>query len=269
MIGYKGFDKNFRCRDFQYQVGETYRHDGDLDVCKSGFHFCDTPLAVLEFYPPVDENRFALVEATGKILSTDDDEHKFCTDELKILKELSLNDLLKAVSSAATNTGDYSAATNSGTCSAATNTGYLSAATNTGYRSAATNTGDDSAATNSGTYSAATNTGNRSAATNTGDYSAATNTGDYSAATNTGDYSAATNSGDRSAASVTGKHSIAIVTGVNGKAKGSRGCWLVLTERKKTGEILSVKAVMVDGVSILPNHFYSLKDGKPLIVDDN
>ena len=97
---------------------------------------------------------------------------------------------------------------------------------------------------------------------NTGDYSAATNTGDYSAATNTGYRSAATNTGDRSAATVEGKDSIAIVTGRDSKAKGSLGCWIVLTERDSDWHILNVKAAVVDGVRIKPDTWYQLVDGE-------
>ena len=170
--------------------------------------------------------------------------------------------------SAATNTGDYSAATNTGDKSAATNTGNYSAATNTGDQSAATNTGYQSAATNTGDQSAATNTGDQSAATNTGYRSAATNTGDQSAATNTGDHSAATNTGYRSAATVKGLDSIAIVTGKDSKAKGSLGCWIVLTERGEwngnTYPIISVKAFKVDGESIKEDTFYTLVNGEAI-----
>ena len=101
--------------------------------------------------------------------------------------------------------------------------------------------------------------------TNTGDRSAATNTGDYSAATNTGYQSAATNTGDYSAASVEGKESVAIVTGVEGKAKGSLGCWIVLTGRGEwngeTYPIKEVKAFKVDGENIKENTYYRLIDG--------
>ena len=108
----------------------------------------------------------------------------------------------------------------------------------------------------------ATNTGDRSAATNTGNRSAATNTGDRSAATNTGDWSAATNTGDQSAATVEGKDSIAIVTGYGSKARGKRGCWLVLTERDREMHILGVQAVKVDGETIKEDVFYTLSGGK-------
>ena len=182
--------------------------------------------------------------------------------------------------SAATNTGDRSAATNTGNCSAATNTGDWSAATNTGDWSAATNTGNCSAATNTGNCSAATNTGDRSAATNTGDRSAATNTGNcsaatntgyWSAATNTGDFSAATNTGYRSAASVEGKDSIALAFGVESKAKGALGCYIVLTEWGEDDEgnrqLKTVKCHKVDGKTVKPDTWYTLKNGKFMEVE--
>ena len=294
--GYKGFDKDLKCRGFQYKVGETYKTD-NAEVCETGFHFCENPFDVFYYYPPSCEkgvNRFCEVEGGGKI-DKDCDGSKIACSEIKIGAEIKLDGIINAgvkfildkvkwVNNKDTNTGDYSAATNTGNRSAATNTGNRSAATNTGDRSAATNTGDCSAATNTGDYSAATNTGYRSAATNTGDYSAATNTGDYSAATNTGyrsaatntgdysaatntgDYSAATNTGNCSAASVEGKESIAIATGKDSRAKGALGCWIVLAERDEwNGEsypILNVKAFKVDNLQVKADTYYMLVNGE-------
>lgn len=81
-------------------------------------------------------------------------------------------------------------------------------------------------------------------------------------ATNTGDRSAATNTGNGSAATVEGKESIAIVTGYGSKARGKRGCWLVLTERDREMHILGVQAVKVDGETIKEDVFYTLSGGK-------
>ena len=267
MIGYKGFDKDFCCRGFQFKVGETYHFDGEIEMCKCGFHFCDTPLAVWDFYPPVN-NRFALVEATGNIISDEEVPHKFCTNTLYIIKELSVDELIKIaeekyVKNQKANTGNCSVATNTGKWSAATNTGDRSVATNTGDRSVATNTGNCSAATNTGDRSVATNTGNWSAATNTGDRSVATNTGDWSVATNTGKWSVATNTGDRSVAVVSGKKSLAVAFGDESRAKGSLGCWIVITEWRDNRPF-DVKAFKVDGETIKPDIFYTLKDGVPV-----
>ena len=288
ITGFKGFDKDLKCRDYQYEVGKKFEEEGKIEACSKGFHFCENPLDVLGYYPPYGEkgsNRYCIVKGSGNI-DRDGDDTKVACSKLYISAEIGLKGIIEAgvkfildkvnwKDNKKSNTGNRSAATNTGYRSAATNTGNRSAATNTGNRSAATNTGDQSAATNTGYQSAATNTGYQSAATNTGDYSAATNTGYQSAATNTGDYSAATNTGyqsaatntgNRSAAEVTGKESIAIVTGKDSKAKGSIGCWIVLTERGEWDgnvyPIKEVKAVRVDGEIIKPDTYYKLINGE-------
>ena len=298
--GYKGFNPDLTCRDFKYEVGKEYDIDKAVS-CKTGFHFCENPFDVLNYYAPSSEkgmNRFCEVEGSGEFDKSEND--KVACTHIKVNAEIGLQGLITAgikfildkvnwkdgkesntgyrsaatntgYQSAATNTGDQSAATNTGNQSAATNTGDQSAATNTGNRSAATNTGDWSAATNTGNWSAATNTGDWSAATNTGNWSAATNTGNRSAATNTGNWSAATNTGDQSAASVEGKDSIAIVTGKDSKAKGALGCWIVLTEREDwNGEshpIKEVKVFRVDGEKIKSDTYYKLVNGEAIEVE--
>ena len=296
---YKGFDKDLKCRDFQYEIGKEYEEER-AEICDSGFHACENPMDVFGYYAPAD-SRYCEVELDANDQKSDDS--KRVGKKISIKAEIGIAGIIKAGveyikdqvnwdddkksntgncsaatntgnRSAATNTGNRSAATNTGDCSAATNTGNRSAATNTGDWSAATNTGNRSAATNTGNRSAATNTGNRSAATNTGDWSAATNTGDCSAATNTGNRSAATNTGDcsaatntgnRSAATVEGKESVAMAIGYNSKAKGSLGCFIVLAEWKRLdGEyhIVDVKSAKVDGGKIKPGTFYKLVDGE-------
>jgi hypothetical protein len=240
ITAYKGFNNDLTCRNFQYQTGKTYKHDGEVDPCNSGFHVCLNPFDIWGYYPPVNDD--GLVRYAEVVISGETKEHgsdsKIASAEISIKAELSLPEFIRrgvdyvlsqvdfknskesntGYQSAATNTGDQSAATNTGYQSAATNTGYQSAATNTGYQSAATNTGYRSAATNTGYQSAATNTGYQSAATNTGYQSAATNTGDRSAATNTGYQSAATNTGYQSAATNTGDRSAATNTGYQSAA---------------------------------------------------
>ncbi len=278
---YKGFNKDLKCRDFQYEIGKEYEEER-AEICESGFHACENPLDVFEYYAPA-ASRYCEVELDANDQKSDDS--KRVGKKISIKAEIGIAGIIKAGveyikdqvnwdddkksntgnQSAATNTGNQSAATNTGDQSAATNTGYQSAATNTGNYSAATNTGNYSAATNTGNYSAATNTGDQSAATNTGNYSAATNTGNYSAATNTGDQSAATNTGNYSAAKVEGKESVAMAIGYDSKAKGSLGCFVVLAEWKELGgeyHIVDVKSAKVDGEKIKPDTFYKLINGE-------
>jgi hypothetical protein len=275
MKAYKGFDKDLKCRGFQYEIGKEYE-EKEAEACEKGFHACENPLEVFRYYPPCDGNRYCEVEQDGE-LSKHGGDSKVASTKIKIGVELGLKGLIQAGVSfildkvnwkadAATNTDAQSAAVNLGYRSAATNTGDLSAAMNTGDRSAAVNTGDYSAVVNSGDYSAAMNTGYRSAAVNSGFQSAAVNSGFQSAAVNSGTRSAAVNSGTGSAAEVSNGDSVAIVTGYNSKAKAGLGSAIVIAERGdwngKTYPLNNIKAAIVDGEKIKADTWYTLKNGE-------
>ena len=232
---YKGFDKDLKCRGFAYEIGKDYEQDGKIKCCNNGFHACEFPLDVFNYYVPGQNSRYCTVTQSGK-MDKDKDDSKVASSKIHIETEIGLDGIIKA--------------------------GVKFILDKVNWKNQKeSNTGDYSAATNTGDYSAATNTGNQSAATNTGDHSAATNTGDRSAATNTGDYSAA---------KVSGKQSIAIVTGKDSKAAGALGDWIVLTERGEwngdTYPIKEVKAFKVDGKKIKADTFYKLVDGEAVEV---
>ena len=63
---YKAFDKNMQCRGFQYEVGKEYEMEGHIECCKSGFHACEYPWDVFDYYEML-ESRFAEVEQSGTI----------------------------------------------------------------------------------------------------------------------------------------------------------------------------------------------------------
>ena len=159
---YKGFDKDLKCRDYQFEVGKEYEEE-KADIYNCGFHACENPLDVFGYYPPAD-SRYCEVDLDVNDQKSDDS--KRVGKHIKINAEIGLPGLIKAgvgyikdqvdwEHAKVSNTGDWSAATNTGNQSAATNTGNQSAATNTGYQSAATNTGNQSAATVTGKESVA------------------------------------------------------------------------------------------------------------------
>ena len=230
MKAYKGFGKDLKCRGFQYEVGKGYE-EPHAKLCCSGFHACENPMDVFGYYPPAD-GRYCEVDL-GDVSEETADDSRRSGKKIHIALEIGLKGIIEAGVKFILDRVDWNSAKES----------------NTGYRSAATNTGD------------------QSAATNTGEQSAATNTGDQSAATNTGYRSVATNTGDQSAAKVNGAESVAVVTGYSGKASGAVGCWLVLTERDDNMHILSVKAALVDGETIKPDVYYTLKSGEIIKAD--
>lgn len=93
ITAYKGFDKNFQCRRFQYEVGKEYKSGKTVKVCRSGFHACTNPFEVWDYYP-VYNSRFAEVELGGVIDKEEGGGSKICSSEIKIKKELTLSDYI-------------------------------------------------------------------------------------------------------------------------------------------------------------------------------
>ena len=153
---YKGFDKDLKCRHFQYEIGKTYE-EPTAELCNSGFHACEYPLDVFAYYAPGDMSRYCEVDLDDVSDKKGNDDSKRCGKKIAVKAEIGIAGLVKAsVDFVMENIKDEK--------KASTNTGYYSASTNTGDYSASTNTGDYSASTNTGDYSASTNTGSRSKA---------------------------------------------------------------------------------------------------------
>ena len=161
MKGFKGFGPGMVCEPNsehrkEYKENTTYEEEGGK-ICGSGvMHFCENPLDVLSFYPPVNDsgklNEYATVEALAPVES-DENKEKSCTKKLHIGVKLSLNELLKAAidftwskvdkskeqtiifRQQSSNSGDYSVSSNSGNCSVSSVEGKESVAVATGRES--------------------------------------------------------------------------------------------------------------------------------------
>ncbi|HHR3812577.1 TPA: DUF7666 domain-containing protein [Salmonella enterica] len=237
IVTFKGFNKDLKCRGFQFAIGETFHHDGKVEACGSGFHACECPFDVFSYYPPA-ESRYAETISFGITDSEEGGDTKIASSSITIKDELTLPQFIQRGIEWIWSKIDKS-------LEQQIMCGSWSAATNTGNRSAATNTGDWSAATNTGYQSAATNTGYQSAATNTGYQSAATNTG-Y-----------------RSAAEVSGSQSVAASIGIEGKARASKNGAIVLCYRDEDGVLIHIRASKVGENGIMPDTWYQLdEDGE-------
>ena len=221
ITSFKGFDKNLQCRGFQFELGKTFIHEGDVRACNSGFHACEYPLGVFNYYSPA-KSRFAVVEQTGE-LSRGGGVSKVSSRAIHIKEEIGIQALITAAlefimsrcdpASSAHATGYMSASSATGEMSASSATGYMSASSATGYRSASSATGDRSASSATGDRSASSATGYSSASSATGGRSASSATGYSSASSATGDMSASSATGGRSASSATGDMSASSATG--------------------------------------------------------
>ena len=176
MKGYKVFKSDWSCRGFYYEVGKTHEMKEAPVCCERGFHFCGKLIDCFNYYEFDSENKVAEIEALGAI-DDDGNEEKYCTNKIKIVRELSWHEVLDLVNTGKDNTGNRNTGDR--------NTGdWNTGDRNTGDR----NTGDwNTGNWNTGDW----NTGNRNTGDrNTGDWNTGDrNTGDR----NTGDW----NTGDR------------------------------------------------------------------------
>lgn len=84
MIAYKGTD-NFKCINITYEVGKTYTFEGEIKLCKTGFHFCKNPDNVFSYYNYNKDFVLLEVEILGKTVNGTD---KSVTDKFRVIREV-------------------------------------------------------------------------------------------------------------------------------------------------------------------------------------
>ena len=99
---YKIFNSDLTCRGFQYKIGKTYKHDGDIGLCESGFHFCNNPCDLFQYYDFNPNNRVCEITPLGNVV---DGENKSVTDKIRIDRELNWHEVLEIVNIGKGNTG--------------------------------------------------------------------------------------------------------------------------------------------------------------------
>ncbi|WP_074097999.1 pentapeptide repeat-containing protein [Clostridioides difficile] len=100
--GYKVFNPDWTCRNFKYEVGKTYNHIGDIEVCEAGFHFCQKAIDCFNYYPFDNKNKVAKIEAIGLTKTFGD---KSVTNKITIVEEIKWDELLNIVNIGHNNTG--------------------------------------------------------------------------------------------------------------------------------------------------------------------
>jgi hypothetical protein len=328
--GFKGFDKDLKCKDVQFEVGKEFSIPDEMPIkiCASGFHLCKNPLDIFRYYK-AGSSRFAEVEGDGDEKIHEDDS-KIAVRRIFIKAEIKIDDIIKGgikfifekikeikpeqyasgnsstgaasgnystgaasgnsstgaasgYSSTGAASGNYStgaasgyystgaASGNSSTGAASGNysTGAASGESSTGAASGNSSTGAASGYSSTGAASGESSTGAASGYYSTGAASGESSTGAASGNSSTGAASGYSStgaaSGNYSTAIVTGKDSIAVANGKDSKAKGAIGCYLVLSEYKD-GNLIDVKCKKVDGKKIKADTFYTLQDGKFVVV---
>ena len=169
---FKGFDKDLKCRGFQYKIGKEYEIEGDVKCCDNGFHACENPFDVFVFYPIIDDegnfNRFCEVEGSGK---TDKKNEKTAFSKLKVKAELGIKgfisafiEIVKESVKTEKDDSDYSKLASSGYYSQLASSGDYSQLASSGDGSKLASSGYGSQLASSGEHSVICCAGNNSKA---------------------------------------------------------------------------------------------------------
>ena len=206
---YKGFDKNLKCLDFQYEIGKEYKMDGEIKVCSRGFHACESPLEVFDYYPMIG-SRFCEVEQDGNI-SKEDRGTKICSSKIKIKAELKLADMinlgvewLKEITSPEkiktsikdNSSGNYAQIGSSGYDAKIGSSGYGAKIGSSGNYAQIGSSGDDAKIGSSGNYAKIGSSGNYAQIGSSGDDAKIGSSGNYAKIGSSGDDAQIGSSGD-------------------------------------------------------------------------
>ncbi|ELW8976975.1 hypothetical protein SIN39_003470, partial [Yersinia enterocolitica] len=140
VITYKGFDQKLQCRGFQFEMGGTFEHEGEVEACATGFHACEYPLDCFGYYDPAS-SVYAVCEQSGD-LSRHDTDSKIASRKISLKAAITIPGLIKAAIEYTTERCTKNKADHvKGNRSASSATGDRSASSATGDRSASSATG--------------------------------------------------------------------------------------------------------------------------------
>ena len=270
IFAYKGFNDDFSCRGFHYEVGKEYEIKGEIKCCERGFHACESPMEVFDYYNMFN-SRFAEVEQSGQIDKEDDNKStKICSSRIKIKAELKLADIinigiewLKEITSSSNVKADIDLNDN-GCDSAKISSSGDSAQIGSSGKSAQIGSSGDYAKIGSSGYYAQIGSSGDSAKIGSSGNSAKIGSSGKSAQIGSSGNSAKINS--------TGEYSVIMCAGKNSAAKAKAGSWITLSEwvyDEEKGITIPkcVKTEYVDGKRIKEDTWYKLKNGEFIEVD--
>ena len=293
IIAYKGFNKDLTCRGFQYEVGKEYIEE-KVSICNSGFHACENPFDVLDFYGDALNNRFCKVEQSGLI---EKDDKKQVSSKIKVVAEIGFAGLFKAGvewikeitnpthviketwgnndENKIGSSGDSAQIGSSGDSAQIGSSGDYARIGSSGYYAQIGSSGDSAQIGSSGDYARIGSSGDYAQIGSSGYYAQIGSSGDsarigssgYSAQIGSSGYSAQIgSSGDSARIDSTGEDSVICCAGNNSAVRAKKGSWITLSEwryseEKKRSVPVFVKTEYVDGEKIKEDTWYKLDNG--------
>ena len=292
MKAYKGFDRNMRCRGFQFEEGKTYEED-KAELCKTGFHACTNPLDVWWYYPPTDGCEYHEVELEEVKEERNNADSKVCGKRIRIGAKLGIEGIVNAFVSMCTkkttggknaqsalidngknfeqigssedwariaSSGDRACIASSGEWASIGSSGYETRIGSSGNRACVGLSGNRACIGSSGYRACIGSSGNEAQIGSSGNGVRIASSGDGARITSSGDGAQIASSGDGTQIKTLRPNCVMMCAGRVNRAKGKIGSWIVLTEWIN-GEP-NVVAKRIDGTSIKADVWYTLKGGQ-------
>ena len=268
MKAYTGFDKDLKCRGFQYESGKEYEEE-ESKLCKIGFQACENPLDTFRYYAPTD-SRYCEVDVADNG-ERNSEGTKICGKHIKIGAEIGMKGVINAgvrfVFDKCESATEKNASGKSGNAAASGNLGNAAASGWSGNAAASGDLGNAAASGASGNAAASGARGNAAASGARGNAAASGEMGNAAAsgwrgnAAASGRKGTAVATGEQGSSAANGEQCLAVAWGKDSRAKGKLGTWLVVTEHD-SGMILNAKLVQVDGLTVKEETWYTLKNGE-------
>ena len=233
MKAYKGFNKDFTCRGFQFEEGKEYEEE-EAVLCEKGFHACTNPLDVLNYYNDV-EGKYCEVELDEVSNDKKENDSKICGKRIKINAEIGFVGLFKMgiewlkEQTIFSKNDTKELEKSSGDGAQIGSSGYYAKIGSSGYCAQIGSSGDGAQIGSSG----------------------------YGAQIGS--------SGNYAKIGSSGKNSVVMCAGNNSIAKAKIGSWITLAEwgRDDNGDWIPINVVTkrVDGVEIKEDTYYKLVNG--------
>ena len=294
MKGFKAFGKGMICLGKQYAENSTFEEAGAETCCKEGMmHFCETPFDCLDYYPLVGNNgeliEVAEVEALDKVVRNG---NKRASKKIKIGAKLSFQNFLRlgiqciiestkpstsgdcaqigssrnyaqigssgecaqigssGNSAKIGSSGNYAQIGSSGECAKIGSSGYGAQIGSSGYGAQIGSSGDDAKIGSSG------------------DDAKIGSSGNSAKIGSSGDGAKIGSSGNSAKIGSSGNSAVVSAIGANSMIKAKIGSWITLAEYDEKRKPICVKSAMIDGENLLPDVFYTLRNGEFVPVTD-
>ena len=285
MKGFKAFDKGMVCRGKQYAENSTFEEAGAETCCREGMmHFCETPFDCLDYYPLVGNNgeliEVAEVEALDKVVCED---NKRASKKIKIGAKLSFRDFIKLgiqciiESTKPSSSGDYAQIGSSGSGAKIGSSGYCAKIGSSGSGAKIGSSGSGAKIGSSG-YCAQIgssgycaqigSSGSGAQIGSSGDYAQIGSSGSGAKIGSSGYCAQIGSSGNYAQIGSSGDRAVVSAIGINRMIKANTGSWITLAEYDEERKPICVKSAMIDGENLLPDVFYTLKNGEFVPIPD-